>query len=211
MKINQFTRNAAVVLAIAIGLYPIMYLLADMHTNGLLASKPKELLNDTFWNLMFYIHISAGGLALLTGWPQFNLKRRKRNIGRHRILGRIYLVAVTASGITGLYVAFFATGGLICAYGFSALALAWLFTAVMSYATIRRGQVEPHRRWMIINYSLTFAAVTLRLWLPLMIGAGHMQFIEAYRIVSWLCWVPNLILAVWLARPKKTKAALQMA
>jgi uncharacterized membrane protein len=209
MKINQFTRNAAVVLAIAIGLYPLLYMLADMHTNGLLAGKPKELLNDTLWNLMFYTHISTGGLALLTGWPQFNLKRRRRNLGQHRLLGRIYLIAVIVSGSTGLYAAFFATGGLISAYGFSALA--WLFTAVMAYATIRRGQVEPHRRWMVMNYSLTFAAVTLRLWLPLMIAAGHMQFIDAYHIVAWLCWVPNLLFAAWIARPKKVKPSLQIA
>ncbi|GAB2705171.1 hypothetical protein GCM10027037_33650 [Mucilaginibacter koreensis] len=211
MKINQFTRNAAVILAIAIGLYPVLYLLVDMHTNGLLASKPKELLNDLLWNVMFYTHISTGGLALLTGWPQFNLKRRRRNIGQHRILGRIYLIAVAMSSITGLYVAFFATGGLISAYGFSALALAWLFTAALAYTYIRRGQVEPHRRWMIMNYSLTFAAVTLRLWLPLLIAPGHMQFTDAYHIVAWLCWVPNLICAWWIARPKRVKPKLQVA
>ena len=211
MKANLFIRNAAIVLAIAIGLYPLLYVFTDMHTAGLLQSKPKALLNDTVWNMMFYIHIFTGGLALLTGWPQLNAKRRKRQINSHRILGRIYLIAVAISSITGLYVAFFATGGLVCAYGFSALALLWLFTASAAYMMTRHKQAEAQRRWMILNYSLTFAAVTLRLWLPLLLAVGHLEFVTAYRMAAWLCWAPNLALAWWLSRPKGAKRHLQLA
>src|SRR5207244_4307152 len=153
MKINQFTRNLSVVFAICIGLYPLLYFMVDMRSHGLLQAKPQALLNDTFWTAAFFIHIIAGGIGLLTGWPEFNAKRRKRNLALHRILGYIYLIAVGLSSITGLYVAFFATGGLICAYGFTTLALLWLFTAGMAYLTIRSGKVNAHRRWMILNYS----------------------------------------------------------
>ncbi len=211
MKLNQFTRNAAAICAVIIGWYPLMYLGADVYTHGLLHSKPHVLLNNALWSTAFFVHIITGGLALLTGWTQFNAKRRKRRLGLHKVVGRVYAIVVGISGITGLYVAFFATGGLVCAYGFATLAMLWLFTDIMAYASIRQGQVAEHRRWMILNYSLTFAAVTLRLWLPLLIGAGHLDFIHAYRMVAWLCWVPNIALAWWLAKPKAVKQELHIA
>ena len=52
---------------------------------------------------------------------------------------------------------------------------------------------------MVRNYALTLAAVALRNELPLMLVA-RVQFSDAYVIVSWLCWVPNLLVAEWLLR-----------
>ena len=42
--------------------------------------------------------------------------------------------------------------------------------------------------------ALAFAAVTLRLYLPLAAVAGF-SFAEAYPLVAWLCWLPNLVIA----------------
>ena len=50
---------------------------------------------------------------------------------------------------------------------------------------------------MIYSYAACFAAVTLRIWLPLLIVSLG-DFITAYRIVAWLCWVPNLMVAYFL-------------
>jgi hypothetical protein len=47
---------------------------------------------------------------------------------------------------------------------------------------------------MIYSYAACFAAVTLRIWLPLLISITG-DFFIAYPIVAWLCWVPNLIVA----------------
>jgi len=49
---------------------------------------------------------------------------------------------------------------------------------------------------MIRSYALLFAAVTLRIELPLLIMAFG-EFTPAYQVVSWLCWVPN---ALWAER-----------
>jgi len=51
-----------------------------------------------------------------------------------------------------------------------------------------------HRAWMIRSMSLTFAAVTLRLYLPVVPLLG-LPFVDGYRAISFLAWVPNLILA----------------
>jgi hypothetical protein len=51
---------------------------------------------------------------------------------------------------------------------------------------------------MIRSFALTFAAVTLRLYLPFPMIWGF-EFIEGYRIIAWLCWVPNLLIAeLWI-------------
>jgi hypothetical protein len=52
---------------------------------------------------------------------------------------------------------------------------------------------------MLVSYSLIFAAVTLRIELPLLIIAFG-DFTPAYRVVAWLSWVPNLLWAAWYAR-----------
>jgi uncharacterized membrane protein len=182
-------------LAMVIGLYPLLYLLFDMTKHGILSSKPPQLLNSVFYKGVFYLHISLGGLGLLIGWSQFSREFRNRYLNIHRQVGKVYVLSVMLSSIAALYIAFFATGGIISVTGFGTLAILWLYTVAKAYTSIRKRDIASHRKWMTRNYALTFAAVTLRLWLPLFIGAFHMNFISAYLIISWLCWVPNLLIA----------------
>jgi uncharacterized membrane protein (DUF2068 family) len=110
-------------------------------------------------------------------------------------LGKIYVISVLLSGIAGLGIAYFATGGMITATGFAGLALFWLYTTIIAYVAIRKKEINNHQRWMIRSYALCFAAVSLRIYLPLFIGGFGMEFLEAYKIIAWLCWVPNLLIA----------------
>ncbi|MFZ6009211.1 MAG: DUF2306 domain-containing protein [Bacteroidota bacterium] len=179
--------------AIVIGLYPLIYLLKL--SPGMLSSKSQEVLQSDVWFFAFYMHISFGAVALLTGWSQFSKKVRNKFLKWHRFLGKIYLIAVLGSGMAALYIAMFANGGLVSVIGFSGLAIGWLFTTTQAYVNIRKKEIDAHRYWMIRSYALCFAAVTLRIWLPFFQLGLHMDFIEAYRIIAWLCWVPNLIVA----------------
>ena len=83
------------------------------------------------------------------------------------------------------------------------LALCWVGTTWVAYLQIRRGNVDVHRAWMVRSYALTLAAVTLRIEIPLFLLSG-ISFEEAYPVIAWLCWVPNLLVAEWLiiARPR---------
>ncbi|XOV94983.1 MAG: DUF2306 domain-containing protein [Bacteroidota bacterium] len=189
-KIYQFI---LALLAIMIGLYPIIYLFLDSSV-GFLSSKGSELLESNLWRGAFYLHILFGGISLLCGWSQFFPRWRNRHLKFHRNLGKIYLGSVTFSGIGGLYMAFFANGGLISTFGFGSLAMFWLITTWKAFFEISAGRVDSHQVWMMRSYALTFAAVTLRIWLPLFTGPMGIEFIQAYKAISWLCWVPNLIL-----------------
>ena len=143
---------------------------------------------------LFLIHIGGGLIALFVGAWNFLERSRERFLNLHRWLGRVYLVSVITSGLAGFSLSFTAQGGLTARIGFGMLGFLWLATAVLAYIRIRAFDIESHRRWMIRNYSLTFAAVTLRLWLPALMIAGN-DFTSAYAAVAWLCWVPNLIVA----------------
>lgn len=75
------------------------------------------------------------------------------------------------------------------------MALLWLATTAMAFLAVKKGEIVAHQNWMIRSYALCWAAVTLRLWLPVLQGVIGLDFIAAYLIVSWLCWVPNLVVA----------------
>jgi len=145
-----------------------------------------------------YTHVFASAAALILGPFQFMAGLRARRPGLHRWSGTVYLgVGVLAGGVAGLYLAAFAQGGLAGKLGFGCLALAWLYTGLRAYLAIRARDVAAHRRWMVRNFALAFAAVILRLWLPGAMASG-IAFELAYPVIAWLCWVPNLLAAEWL-------------
>jgi uncharacterized membrane protein len=183
--------------AFMIGLYPLRFIGLPVE-NGLLGDKPQHLLNTLFYVPAFYLHISLGGIALLAGFTQFFPQLRRKQPRLHRSLGKLYVLAVMISGLSGLLIAFFAKGGYISALGFGSLAVLWIYTTIKAYMAIRKHELPSHQRWMIRSYALCFAAVTLRIYLPLTVMVAGMEFITAYRMIAWLCWVPNLIAAEYL-------------
>ena len=186
------------ILATITGLYPSIYLFMDRQF-GLLSSKSNALLENTFWNIAFYTHIFLGGIALLIGWIQFNSKLRLKNLSAHRTIGKIYVACVIPSSVASIGLSIFATGGLIPSLGFFCLGIIWLTTTLLAYVNIRNRRIDQHRKLMIYSYAACFAAVTLRLYLPLLTSALN-DFIIAYSIVAWLCWVPNLAVAYLIVR-----------
>ena len=143
-------------------------------------------------------HVAGGIGALLAGPWQFSEKLRARSLNFHRWLGRFYLIEVALGSIGGLVMSVVSEEGVPTHLGFGILAALWFFTGWKAYREIRRGEIDAHREWMIRNFALTLAAVTLRNWLPLMLFALHWSFHVSYIIVSWLCWIPNLLVAEWL-------------
>lgn len=147
---------------------------------------------------VLYTHVFASSVALLIGPFQFSRRLRDGHRSLHRWMGRVYLaVGVFVGGSAGLYLAQFAFGGPVARVGFSAMAVVWLYTGARAYMAIRRGDVSSHREWMKRNFSVAFAAVTLRLYMPLSFLVGVPVEI-AYPAVAWLSWVPNILVATYL-------------
>jgi uncharacterized membrane protein len=150
----------------------------------------------------FYAHVVGGGLALALSPLQFIARLRDRAPRTHRVVGRLALGSIVVGGLAGVVLSTTSLAGPVGTAGFGLLGVLWVAFAVTAFTAIRRGDVTAHRRWMVRAFALTYAAVTLRLWLGLFIGiqvaAGVAQpvaFDRAYVVVPFLCWVPNLLVA----------------
>lgn len=158
----------------------------------------------------FYVHIVAAGLALLLGPFQFARRIRRRHIRLHRATGRTYLTSVAIGAAAALVIAPFGSAAMVGFFGFGSLAVLWAWTAWRAWQAIRGRDLPNHQAWMIRNFALTYAAVTLRLWTVALIAvqlpfrSGLASFPEAYdtayAAVPFLCWLPNIVIAEWLVR-----------
>jgi hypothetical protein len=81
---------------------------------------------------------------------------------------------------------------------FFALAIAWIVTSAAALVRARQRRFADHRAWMMRSYSLTFAAVTVRLLsVPLFVVTQNP--VVAITLTFW-SWVLNLLVAEWLVR-----------
>jgi uncharacterized membrane protein len=165
-------------------------------------------LNPTIaWHfLILVIHVVTGGVALLLGPWQFFPRVRNRYPTLHRLCGRIYVICVIVGSLAALYSAIISVDGFVAQVGFVVLALLWLYSIIQAYRAIRHGQLQMHRIWMTRNYALTFAAVTLRIWLGLGIlwlvlthqMHGEVTSSVVYASAAWVSWTSTLIVAEWV-------------
>jgi uncharacterized membrane protein len=139
------------------------------------------------------IRASCAGIALIVGPFQLIEGLRTRWRQTHRRLGWVYAAAVTLGGISATPLALRANFGPIAGPGFLMLDALWLITTGTAIWMVVRHQFEGHRRWMLRSYSLTAAAITLRIMLP---ASAMMGFPAgpSYRTIAWMCWLPNLLI-----------------
>lgn len=145
------------------------------------------------------LHFVAGGIALLVGVFAFRRDLLVRRTALHRQLGMVYCAGILLSGLAGLVMAVFSSGGLPAHLGFGLLAVLWLATTAMGLRAIQRRDLAAHRRWMVRSYAGCYAAVTLRVELPLYAFLLD-EFELAFQLVAWTCWVFNLAFAEWWLR-----------
>ncbi|WP_379156187.1 DUF2306 domain-containing protein [Paenibacillus sp. sgz5001063] len=191
---NKMIRALVLILAFSIAGYAIVqYGVLRASDAGLVSfklQKPNFELKP--WIYVLYIHIFTAVFALIIGPFQLYLKPTNARKRWHRLLGYGYVLSITVSGIVSVYLSLFATGGWIATLGFMSLDVLWVATTLTATRKIMAKDIQAHKAWMLRSYALTFAAVTLRIWLaPLALLFG--DFEVAFRVVAWVCWIPNLL------------------
>lgn len=170
---------------------------------------PANIISNAFPSALgIRIHIAAAGVALMLGPFQFLGSLRRRSPALHRWSGRIYVAACFTGGLAGGAIALYSTSGLVAGLGFLALAVLWFSFTLLALIAAMQRRFASHERWMARSFALTFAAVTLRLYLPPAIVAAHGEFpVPAYQFIAWACWVPNILIVEAALRMRRNPAA----
>jgi len=196
--------------ALAIAVFaPLQYLLQPLQA---LASSGNEIATNyaprpAWVRYVFLTHVVLAGTALLLSPIQLSGRIRARFPRVHRVTGRIVLVAIAVGGTAGILLSWFNVAGAVGTAGFGLLALLWITFAALGLRAILRGDIVSHRAWMMRTFAMTYAAVTLRVWLiALIILLG--DFYSAYLLVPFLSWVPNLIVVELILRRRSRDRAV---
>lgn len=155
------------------------------------------------------IHASSAATALLCGPVQLLLPMQWRRPQIHRWLGWTYVTTSLLGGCSGLVLAAGLSNGMVTQAGFAALSLSWIYVTVQGLRTALARRLTNHGRWMVRSFALAFAAVTLRLYLPIAVYALGLGFSSSYAAISWLSWVPNMFAAELYLRWQRSPTALR--
>lgn len=144
-------------------------------------------------------HITAGGGALITGIVQFWPKLRNYSWKLHRLVGTVYLLAVLASSICALILAFTTAYKVNWAYAFTLQIWAgvWITATFIAYYTAIKKNIKLHKEWMTRSYILTvsFLISGFALKLPYIQTLG--TFEEIGTPLFWMGWsVPLFVYEV---------------
>lgn len=149
---------------------------------------------QTLNNAILHIHILTAIPPLFLGLLGFSAWLRRASGRAHRWIGTVYCCGIWVSAVTGFLLATANEHGALAKLGFSCLAISWFTATYLAYIKARRKEFPPHREWMIRSYAITLAVVSVRPMFMIDPPMG-LTYDVWYQIVTWICWVPNLIVA----------------
>lgn len=161
---------------------------------GFLKLKQKAI--ATGWYLpAYYSHVLIAGIILVAGIFQLHDGWRRRWPHIHKSLGKVYVFGVLLFAAPGgLVMSFFIERGTLVFLSFIFQSIAWLVCTYLAFSAIRRLDIVSHRNWMWRSYSLTLAAITLRVYVFFGSWSFDLGQPIAYATIAWLSWVPNLLI-----------------
>jgi hypothetical protein len=168
----------------------------------------QQYIGIDIWRVSFFIHVFSSMLALMAGFTQFSKKFLQTKPLWHRRLGYLYVINILCiTGPAGLVMSFYANGGLLSRIAFVLLSILWLyFTAMALYRAVKKN-FTSHKAFMIRSYALTLSALSLRLWKVLFAQFTDIGPMDRYRIIAWLGWVLNLLIAELIIRQIRKSSA----
>ncbi len=148
------------------------------------------------WFASFYIHVYTSMFALIAGFTQFSKYILRNNKKLHRIFGYTYIVIVVfISGPASVVMGWYANGGTGSRIGFLLLSFLWMYFTVKAWRKAKKKDFIAHKKFMIRSYALTLSAISLRVWKYMIVYCFEPRPMDVYRIVAWLGWVGNLMIA----------------
>ncbi|MES2800473.1 MAG: DUF2306 domain-containing protein [Bacteroidota bacterium] len=172
----------------------------------------KELIYHLdWWRYSFYVHVFSSPIVIITGFLQFFKIFIKRYPTFHRWIGRLYIFTLLFfAAPSGLLIGLYANGGYFTQVMFVLLASCWMISGFLAYHFARKKEFKIHGDWMLRNYALTISAITLRFYAYLFdVFSVPLGQIESYQVLSFLSWVPNLVVAELIIRTGFSKKIME--
>jgi uncharacterized membrane protein len=122
-----------------------------------------KLIKDIF---ILIPHAAAGVAATALGPFQFSTRFRQRHLAVHRLMGKIYVIAICVAAPLAVYLG---------VHGFSlpmqfmvwVQGILWLGCTLLAFITARNRQITVHRQWMVRSYAFTLSFIFSRALNPI--------------------------------------------
>ncbi len=191
-----------ILLAVPLAINALTYLNFDVHYSFL---KLKQQAIATGWYLpAYYSHVLMAALILVIGIFQIHEEWRQRWPAVHRSLGKVYVFGILCLAAPGGFImSFFIHRGPWVAASFILQCVSWTVSTYLALHYIRKGEIAQHRQWMWRSYSLTLAAITLRVYVFMSSWSLDLAHPTTYATIAWLSWVPNLLICEGYIRMKQ--------
>ncbi len=144
------------------------------------------------YRMILHVHAVAGSIALLVAPIQFLLPLRDLRPRLHRLIGRVYALAIGIAAPLAFWIAYFYMSpgerGAACIQ-----AVLWFATTLAAVLTAIRAQFAAHRAWIMRSYALTASFVLSRLLIDVLhlpvnqVWGGATGFIVFSTVFVWLC------------------------
>ena len=179
-------------LAVLLAANALSYANFDAHY-GFLKLKQQAIASG--WYLpAYYSHVLISGLILVAGffqlfpWSSGKFPRVHRALGYFYVTGILFFAAPGALGMS----LFIGRGPWVLS-SFLLQGVLWFYFTAVAFREIRKRNIAAHKRWMWRSYALTFAAITLRVYIFILSREVDLSRPEMYAALAWLSWVPNLV------------------
>jgi hypothetical protein len=210
----MFTRGWRIFLSIVLAFFAFLMIRITLpylsfETDVAFLRIKQWIIHHDIWWIAFFVHVLTSIFLLTAGFTQFYNPFKNKMGSIHRTMGKLYIIVLLfLSGPAGLVMSLYANGGLFSQTAFTILSVLWIFFTMKAYIAIRNRDFTQHGNFMIRSYALTLSALTLRAWKFLLVLLFQLHPMDAYMLVAWLGWVPNLIIAEYLIRKKLSRKIL---
>lgn len=149
-----------------------------------------------FYQLAFFTHVYTSIFVLFAGAFQFIPFIRKRFRRFHKTTGYFYITLLLLfAAPSGLVMSFYANGGFYSKMSFIILGILWIWFTLKALIAVKKRDWEKHQKFMIRSFALTLSAISLRLFKTIIVTTYGLPPMDTYKIVAWLGWVFNLLIA----------------
>jgi hypothetical protein len=170
-----------------------------------------EEMRTWYYPYVFFTHVYTSLIALAAGAMQFSTYIREQHMNWHKAIGKIYIFLILfLCAPTGLVMGYHGNGGFYSKISFCIQAILWFTFTYMAFTFIRSKNIMQHINYIILSYSLTLSAISLRLFKWIIVNTLALPPMDTYKIVVWLGWLFNLMLAIIIINYRLSRADKQM-